>query len=653
MYKVGVYFLKGLPPHRGHLNAIINASTKCNKLYVVLSDNKITTERFCKEAGIETITAQLRVQWLSQELQDIEHIKVVFLDETNIAEYPNGWEEWAYAMRDLIPENINTFFCGEPEYKEQLEKYIPGCEVEIFDCDRTKYPISATEIRNNPMKYWDYILGPARPFFAKKILIAGTESCVDCDTEFFNGIEWKRISDYQGGDKVLQFNTDYTANLVSPERYIKTKASKLYKIQNTYKTWSQVYSEDHNMVYVTSKGNLAKKPFFEIKKQHEDNKFGFQGKLINWFKYEGDYSLDENRLRLFIAVSADGSKCKRQWRIRLIKQRKIERMREIILSCGIELDERVYADDSHNFYVPEEYGIKLFPKEFMHLTNKLKEVFIDEIFLWDGSLNTKTYYSTIKSNAEITQFIFSSMGNKTNIYLDNRENKPLCYSVKMSNIKYSTMDFNDLTRHKKNEIISEYIPIDGYKYCFTVPSGMLVLRRDNQIFITGNCGKSTVVKYLAKLYHTSWSEEVGRYYAQKYLGGNETIFTDEDFTRIAHLQYEQDYHAMRSANKIAFFDTDATITQYYSKIYMGHENPGVELYINPDKYDKVIILKPDVKWVNDGMRLNGEQERRENLHKDLVAMYESKGFKDKIIQIGGNYNERLNSIVSIVDDLIK
>ena len=45
---------------------------------------------------------------------------------------------------------------------------------------------------------------------------------------------------------------------------------------------------------------------------------------------------------------------------------------------------------------------------------------------------------------------------------------------------------------------------------------------------------------------------------------------------MTHLQVEQDYDAMRNANKICFFDTDATATQYYSRLYMGHENKIVE-----------------------------------------------------------------------------
>jgi hypothetical protein len=39
--------------------------------------------------------------------------------------------------------------------------------------------------------------------------------------------------------------------------------------------------------------------------------------------------------------------------------------------------------------------------------------------------------------------------------------------------------------------IRDYKTKDGYKYCFTVDSGMLVLRREGRINITGNSGKSS------------------------------------------------------------------------------------------------------------------------------------------------------------------
>lgn len=343
MYKTGVYFGRFCPPHRGHLYQIMIASTRCEKLIVVISDNKDQTETICREAGLPTITYQLRKQWLAQQVQDMPHIQVRVLDETDIPVYPDGWVAWSERMRQVVPEHINAFFVGDREYDQPLQRYFPESAIELFDPSRSRYPISATEIRRDILNNWHYILGPARPFFAKKVLIAGTESC----------------------------------------------------------------------------------------------------------------------------------------------------------------------------------------------------------------------------------------------------------------------------------------------------------------------GKTTLTKCLAKLYNTSWSEEVGRYYAEEYLGGDETIYTDEDFGRMAHLQAEQDYQAMRNANKVCFFDTDAVYTDYFSELYMNHRNKLVEAYINPDKYDVLLFMTPDVKWVDDGMRLNGDQQRREMLNNRLLDMYREFGFGDKIIMVGGDYNQRLTRAIEIVDDMLR
>lgn len=60
--------------------------------------------------------------------------------------------------------------------------------------------------------------------------------------------------------------------------------------------------------------------------------------------------------------------------------------------------------------------------------------------------------------------------------------------------------------HKKTQIVP-YETKDGYKYCFTVMSNMLILRRNGKIFVTGNCGKTTVIKNIIECY--------GSYYSKK------------------------------------------------------------------------------------------------------------------------------------------
>lgn len=342
MYKIGVFPGKFLPPHRGHLNAIINAVTKCEKLYVVVSDHPELTKRLCDEANIKLMDLKLRAKWLSIELQNFDHIKVIMLNEDGIPEYPYGWKQWSERLKRLIPERFDVIFGGETEYQEQHNMNFPNVKYEIYDCNRERYPISATKIRSNPFQYWDYILGSARPYFTKKILITGSESC----------------------------------------------------------------------------------------------------------------------------------------------------------------------------------------------------------------------------------------------------------------------------------------------------------------------GKTTITKYLAKIYHTSWAEEEGRYYSAKYLGGNEEVFTVDDFSRIAYLHREVENHAIKTSNKITFIDTDALVTQFYCNMYLGKTSDIVDKFIDPSRYDLILMFKPDVKWVDDGLRWNSEDSTRLKLHEELKNMYIEKGFGDKMIEISGKYDERLVKAIEVIDNLL-
>lgn len=652
MYKVGVFPGKLCPPHRGHLNAIFKAACQCEKLYVVVSYRREDDEKLFAGLPFKTPTLKERAKWLSIELQGFDHIKVIMLDEEGIPSYPLGWRLWSFRLAQVVPEHIDVIFGSEPSYTEGYTKYFPEADYVIIDSERSEFPISATMVRNNPYKYWDYILGAARPHFTKRVLIVGTESCVDCDTEYFNGSEWKKISEYTYGEKVLQFNDDYSASLVIPDKYIKQPCDEMLMFHNTYKTWTQICTEDHDMVYITSKGNLNKKPAGEVKEKILNNKTGFGGKFINWFHKTGNVHIDKPNIELMVAISADGTKHgQNYWRIRLKKDRKIKNLRRIINEVGLPLDERIYKDGFHNFLVPKEYGSKIFPDDLLNLDDESKKNFIECIFDWDGDKKERRYFTTEKRNADIVQFILASSGFKANFYIDKRENRKDLYIVQQSNTKYTTIDCHPET--DRNKLIEKYQTIDGFKYCFNVPSHMLVLRRDNHIFITGNCGKTTLTKMLAKIYHTAWAEEAGRYYSRDYLGGNEDVFTPEDFYQICVDQRRLEEDALRHANKVVFFDTEALITQYYCEIYLGEKNPKIESLIDPSRYDLVLFMTPEVKWVDDGLRFISDQKEREEKNDELYKMFIDHGFGDKMVVInGGDYLERFAKAKAEVDKLM-
>jgi HTH-type transcriptional repressor of NAD biosynthesis genes len=174
-----------------------------------------------------------------------------------------------------------------------------------------------------------------------------------------------------------------------------------------------------------------------------------------------------------------------------------------------------------------------------------------------------------------------------------------------------------------------------------------------KILLTGteSVGKTTLAKYLAKIFHTPWSPpEVGRYYSSKHMGGNEAVFVPRDFDIIAYEQYLSDMDALRHANRFVFFDSDAVVTLYYARMYTQdpEDFPGVKRFIDPGRYDCVIMLTPDVPWVDDGLRFNSDEKLRWELHAKLMKMYEEYGFGGKIHTVSGGYCERLRQAVALV-----
>lgn len=174
--KVGVYPGKFLPPHRGHLTGILRAHSLCDQLFVAISENRTSDGILCSQDHLPYITGELRKRWLSHELGGLD-IQIVLIDETGIPDFPNGWAEYANLVRTAIGKPIDVIFGGEPSYQAGHDLHFPGVEYRILDPNRTKWPISASAIRRQPYTHWEYILGTARPFFAKRVLITGPESC--------------------------------------------------------------------------------------------------------------------------------------------------------------------------------------------------------------------------------------------------------------------------------------------------------------------------------------------------------------------------------------------------------------------------------------------------------------------------------------------
>lgn len=181
-------------------------------------------------------------------------------------------------------------------------------------------------------------------------VISGKAGCVDCDTEYFNGYDWVKISEYDEGDKVLSYDIDTReAVLDYPQAYIKEPCKNMYHFYDEYYEVDQVLSAEHSILLNNGRKISAINAIEELK----DTYIG----LPEWFKYNNS------------------------------------------------------------------------------LIN-------------DGFLGSITIQTILPKGCNV----------------DN------------------------------------YETIDGYKYCFTMPLGTLILRRNGKIFITGNCGKTSVIKTILSVY---------------------------------------------------------------------------------------------------------------------------------------------------------
>ena len=323
------------------------------------------------------------------------------------------------------------------------------------------------------------------------VILNGAGGCVDCDTEYFNGYEWKKISEYTEGERVLQYNKDGTAELVYPSNYIKNEADYLWHFET--KKLNQCLSDEHTVVYKNYKDDIKSCKMYDFINKHNKTKYGNDAKFITSFEYGGTgINLSDNEIRLMVAIFADGyfhnttttNRCK----LAFTKQRKINRSIELLNKCSIEYKLSVCKGIT-SIYFDAPIRAKFFTKEWYNCTNHQFKIIIDEYKYWDNS--GKRYVTTNYDNAVFMQFAFSSCGFRASIYVEKRNNVKDCYYVLPTMNTKCTI----INRHKKTEI-NKYKTIDGYEYCFTVPSHMLVLRRNDKIFITGNCGKSFCLQSL-------------------------------------------------------------------------------------------------------------------------------------------------------------
>lgn len=184
MKKIAICFGGYCPLHQGHMDVIMRAKKENDICYVIVCgyDNE--------PRGWEiNLNLLERYVLIHDFFKTDEQIRVKMINDTKLgldeSMSIHNWKVWTDEVKRLIIEDLNsqyafeqeyikTFYVAEPFYKTSIKKATYWVD-DVILIDKVNQ-VSGTLIRKNPVKYWNKITRPFKPYLCKNILVIGTAS---------------------------------------------------------------------------------------------------------------------------------------------------------------------------------------------------------------------------------------------------------------------------------------------------------------------------------------------------------------------------------------------------------------------------------------------------------------------------------------------
>ena len=190
---IGMFGGKFLIVHKGHVHAMHKAAAMVDKLYLIVTYNVMfEREVYFHKSKIAPIAVEQRLRWWHEITKELDNVHVYAIEETNIKKNADthtnvnyhahtkvepDWESCADSIKTLIGKPIDFIFSSEPSYSDYFDDLYPKAKHIIIDADRQLYPISASQLRHDgAIQHWDMLPDAVQPYFAKSVVIVGTES---------------------------------------------------------------------------------------------------------------------------------------------------------------------------------------------------------------------------------------------------------------------------------------------------------------------------------------------------------------------------------------------------------------------------------------------------------------------------------------------
>ena len=170
---------------------------------------------------------------------------------------------------------------------------------------------------------------------------------------------------------------------------------------------------------------------------------------------------------------------------------------------------------------------------------------------------------------------------------------------------------------------------------------------------TESTGKSTLTVSLARHYNTCYLEEVGRELSAR--SGTDEWMLPQDFTEILLQHKAKQLQMIPHAYRVFFEDTNCLTTLFYIDFLEGEEKEKnrrlAEAVSVLNEYDLVLLLGPDVDFVQDGDRSLEIAANRRKYTELLRRICKEHGLQ--VTEVNGDYEERYRTAVELVDHLLE
>jgi hypothetical protein len=324
--------------------------------------------------------------------------------------------------------------------------------------------------------------------------------CYSEDTEILTEIGWKTFNKI-GDLKVAQWEENSNISFVKPNEVIwEDYNGNLILSENN--AMSQLVTPNHRVLTINKKNKK-----FSVVRADELNNFKTADTRVPLVGnlYGKEFYVEPDFVKLLVAIQADAHLEKNCSAIKFsfTKEFKVKRLVDILKALNItfslmgnerkgrtEFTIRLNASEETKEIRSWLGKNKEFLYNILNLSEKNRQVFLNELQYWDGYKKGKNivFENKCEKSVDVVQSVAHTTGLKATKTKFNKTTQFGSYVSCRCFISIVTTPWAGLTTTTE-----EVIPYEGKIGCVSVPSGFVLVRRNGRAFISGNTSQANAM----------------------------------------------------------------------------------------------------------------------------------------------------------------